>query len=242
MINPKIRGKLVLALDVEDIEVAKNLVDLTKDYIGLYKVGLQLFCGYGLEIINYIKEKNSNFFLDVKLHDIPNTVEKASYNVIKNGANFFNVHTQGGIEMMRAARRGADKAAFDFGKKKPIILGVSVLTSINNEILENELLNKNDVETLVLKYAKNAKEAGLDGVVASALELKIIKKELGEDFLALTPGIRPSWSAKNDQKRIVTPKEAIQNGADFIVLGRAITNSEDKIEALKKVYEEIEEI
>jgi len=242
-INPEIKKKLVLALDVEDINAARKLVDLTKDYIGVYKIGLQLFCGCGLEIINYIKEKNQNFFLDVKLHDIPNTVQKASYNVVKNGAAFFNVHTQGGIEMMRAARLGADCASKDLGQnKKPIILGVSILTSINDEILKNELLNDHDVNSLVLKYAKNAKIAGLDGVVASAKELKIIKKELGSDFLVLTPGIRPLWSAKDDQKRIVTPSQAIKDGADFIVLGRAITKAEDKTEALQKVYEEIENI
>jgi len=119
-------------------------------------------------------------------------------------------------------------------------LGVTILTSINNEILKNELLNDNDTEKLVLKYAQNAKEAGLDGVVASAEELKIIKKELGDDFLVLTPGIRPVWSVKDDQKRIVTPHRAIKDGADFIVLGRAITKAENKIEALKKVYDEIE--
>ena len=171
----KIKEKLVLALDVEDIKDAKNLVDELSPYIGTFKVGLQLFCGYGLEIINYIKEKNSNFFLDVKLHDIPNTVEKASYNVIKNGANFFNVHTTGGIEMMKAARKGADEASLRYGTKKPLILGVTVLTSISQEILKNELSNNETIENFVIQLAKNAKLAGLDGVVASAKEIKAIK-------------------------------------------------------------------
>ena len=181
MIDEKIKNKLVLALDVEEIEEAKNLVDELSPYIGTFKVGLQLFCGYGLEIVNYIKEKNSNFFLDVKLHDIPNTVEKASYNIVKNGANFFNVHTSGGVEMMKKARLGADSASEKFNKKKAIILGVTVLTSIDDEILKNELSNNNSAEKLVIQYAKNAKLAGLDGVVASAREVKTIKKELGED-------------------------------------------------------------
>lgn len=241
MINEEIKKRLVLALDVEDIEVAKDLVDKLSPYIGTFKVGLQLFCGYGLEIVNYIKEKNSNFFLDVKLHDIPNTVEKASYNVIKNGANFFNVHATGGIDMMKAARVGADSAAEKLGKEKPIILAVTILTSISDEILKDELLNENKVQDMVIQLAKNARRAGLNGVVASAKELKAIKEELGDDFIVLTPGIRPSWSATNDQKRIVTPSKAIQDGADFIVLGRAITASDDKIEAIKKVYTEIEE-
>ena len=240
--NEKIKEKLVLALDVEDINEAKALVDELSPYIGTFKVGLQLFCGYGLEIINYIKEKNSNFFLDVKLHDIPNTVEKASFNVIKNGANFFNVHATGGIEMMRAAKKGALEASEKFNRKKPLILAVTVLTSISQEILSDELSNKKEVKDFVLQLARNAKEAGLDGVVASALELKEIKKELGKDFIVLTPGIRPSWTLKDDQKRIATPKSAISDGADYIVLGRAVTKAENKLEAIEKIYEEIKEV
>lgn len=240
--NEKIKEKLVLALDVEDINEAKALVDELSPYIGTFKVGLQLFCGYGLEIVNHIKEKNSNFFLDVKLHDIPNTVEKASFNVIKNGANFFNVHATGGIEMMRAAKKGAIEASEKFNRKKPLILAVTVLTSISQEILSNELSNKKEVKDFVLQLARNAKEAGLDGVVASALELKEIKKELGKDFIVLTPGIRPSWTLKDDQKRIATPKSAISDGADYIVLGRAVTKAENKLEAIEKIYEEINEV
>ena len=241
MINEEIKKKLVLALDVEDIKEAKELVDTLSPYIGTFKVGLQLFCGYGLEIINYIKEKNSNFFLDVKLHDIPNTVEKASYNVIKNGANFFNVHATGDIDMMRAAKKGALEACEKYNKKPPIILAVTMLTSISQEVLKNELLNDNDVQSLVIQLAKNAKEAGLNGVVASAKELKAIKNELGDNFIVLTPGIRPSWSLADDQKRIATPKSAINDGADYIVLGRAVTKAQNKIEAIEKIYQEINE-
>ena len=241
MNREEIKEKLVLALDVEDINEAKKLVDELSPYIGTFKVGLQLFCGCGLEIINYIKQKNANFFLDVKLHDIPNTVKKASYNIIKNGANFFNVHATGGIEMMRAARKGADEAALKYGKQKPLILAVTVLTSITQEILKEELSNNKTVEDFVIQLAKNAREAGLDGVVASPLELRAIKRELGSDFKVLTPGIRPLWSVKDDQKRIATPLSAIKDGADFIVLGRAVTKAENKKEAMDKIYKEIEE-
>ena len=239
MINEEIRQKLVLALDVEEIEEAKKLVDELSPYIGTFKVGLQLFCGYGLEIVNYIKDKNADFFLDVKLHDIPNTVEKASYNVIKNGANFFNVHATGGIEMMKAAKKGAMEAALKYNRKKPLVLAVTVLTSISQEVLSNELSNNKTVEDFVIQLAKNAKLAGLDGVVASAKELKAIKREVGDDFIVLTPGIRPAWSAKDDQQRIATPSSAIADGADFIVLGRAVTKAQDKVEAMKKIYQEI---
>lgn len=241
MNRQEIKEKLVLALDVEDIDEAKKLVDELNPYIGTFKVGLQLFCGYGLEIVNYIKEKNSNFFLDVKLHDIPNTVEKASYNVIKNGANFFNVHATGGIEMMKAARKGADQAAQKYSRKKPLILAVTVLTSISQEVLSNELSNNKTIEDFVIQLARNASQAGLDGVVASAKELKAIKKALGDDFIVLTPGIRPKWSVVDDQKRIATPTSAISDGADYIVLGRAVTKAENKIEAIEKIYKEIEE-
>lgn len=242
MINQEIRKRLVLALDVEDIEEAKSLVAQLSPYIGTFKVGLQLFCGYGLEIINFIKEKNADFFLDVKLHDIPNTVEKASFNVIKNGATFFNVHATGGIEMMRAAKKGAIEACKKYNVKTPLILAVTVLTSISETILKDELKNKLNTQDFVIQLAKNAKEAGLNGVVASAQELKMIKKELGKDFIVLTPGIRPIWSLKDDQKRVATPRSAIEDGADFIVLGRAVTKADDKIEAMKKIYEEIEEV
>lgn len=240
-INEKIREKLVLALDVEDINEAKKLVEDLSPYIGTFKVGLQLFCGYGLEIVNFIKEKNADFFLDVKLHDIPNTVEKASFNVIKNGANFFNVHATGGIEMMKAARKGAMEACVKYGKKEPIILAVTVLTSISDEVLKEELSNTKTSADFVVQLAKNAKTASLTGVVASAKELPLIKKELGDDFIVLTPGIRPAWSATNDQKRIATPTSALNDGADYIVLGRAVTAAENRIEAIEKIYQEIEE-
>lgn len=236
-----IKEKIVLALDVETIEEAKSLVDELSPYVGTFKVGLQLFCGYGLEIVNYILSKNSNFFLDVKLHDIPNTVQKASENVILRGANFFNVHCSGGIEMMKAARKGADAAADKLNKKHPLILGVTMLTSISQEVLDKEFEIDKNVSSFAIRLAHLAKEAGLDGVVASPLEVENIKKELGEDFKVLCPGIRPKWSLTDDQKRIATPSVAIKRGADFIVLGRAVTKAENKKEAMEMIYKEIEE-
>ena len=242
MIDARIKNRLVLALDVDDINKAYELVDKLSPYIGTFKVGLQLFCGYGLEILKYIKEKNADYFLDVKLHDIPNTVEKAAYNVVKNGATFFNVHATGGIEMMKAARYGADEASKKYGYKRATILGVTVLTSISDEILKNELNNLSGTKDFVIKLAKNAKSAGLDGVVASAVELPYIKKELGSDFKVLTPGIRPKWSLTDDQKRVATPSSAISDGADYIVLGRAVTKSDNINDAIEKVYNEIQEV
>lgn len=241
MLKNEIKEKIVLALDVETIEEAKELVDKLSPYTGTFKVGLQLFMGYGLEIVNYILSKNSNFFLDVKLHDIPNTVQKASENIILRGANFFNIHCTGGVEMMKAARIGADKIAQQLNKKPPIILGVTMLTSISQNVLDNEFEVNKNVSEFAIRLAKLAKEAGLDGVVASAVEVENIKKELGPDFKVLCPGIRPKWSLTDDQKRIATPSEAIKRGADYIVIGRAVTKRENPIEAMEKIYKEIEE-
>lgn len=241
-INENIKEKICLALDVDSLDKAKKLVSDLAPYVGTFKVGLQLYCMYGNEIVDFIKEKNGNFFLDVKLMDIPNTVKSASESIVMRGANFFNVHCLGGLEMMRGAVLGAKIASEKMGKKPPLILGVTVLTSISQDVLDDELeINKN-VSDYAIHLAKLAKKAGLDGVVASPLELKKIKEACGDNFKVLCPGIRPSWSAVDDQKRIATPLETIRNGADYIVLGRAITKAENSIDAIKKVYEELEEI
>ncbi len=238
MINEKIKEKIVLALDVETLEEAKKLVDELSPYVGTFKVGLQLYTGFGNEIIDYIKSKNSNFFLDVKLMDIPNTVKKASENIVLRGANFYNVHALGGLEMMKQSKEGAYKAAEKLGKKPPLILAVTVLTSISQEVLDNEIKVNTQVRELAINLAKLAKEAGLDGVVASVHELRAIKEACGEDFKVLCPGIRPLWSLKDDQKRIATPAQALKDGADFLVIGRAVTAAADRVEAMKKIYEE----
>ena len=238
MIDEKIKEKIVLALDVETLEEAKKLVDELSPYVGTFKVGLQLYTGFGNEIIDYIKSKNSNFFLDVKLMDIPNNVKKASENIVLRGANFYNVHALGGLEMMKQSKEGAYKAAEKLGKKPPLILAVTVLTSISQEVLDNEIKVNTQVRELAINLAKLAKEAGLDGVVASVHELRAIKEACGEDFKVLCPGIRPLWSLKDDQKRIATPAQALKDGADFLVIGRAVTAAEDRVEAMKKIYEE----
>ena len=241
-INEKIKQKICLALDVESLYKAKKLVAELTPYVGTFKIGLQLYCAYGNEIINYIKEKNGNFFLDVKLMDIPNTVKYASESIVMRGANFFNVHCLGGVEMMRGAIKGAREAAKRLGKKPPTILGVTMLTSISQDVMKDELEIDKNVSDYAIHLAMLAKIAGLDGVVASPIELTRIKETCGDDFKVLCPGIRPSWSVSDDQKRIATPSETIKNGADFIVLGRAITKAENSLEAMQKIYEEIEEV
>lgn len=239
-IRPEIKEKIVLALDVDDIEQAKTLITELSDYVGVFKVGLQLFTGKGLEILKFMNERNIKFFFDIKLHDIPNTVAKASENVIRNGASFFNIHTTGGEEMMRASQEAARKTAKELGKENPIILGVTVLTSISTEILRNELKVPYNPDEYAISLALMAKKAGLDGVVASVWEAKKIKQVCGKDFKILCPGIRPDWSNKNDQKRLATPSVAIKEGADYLVIGRAVTSAEDRVKAIKMIYEEIE--
>ncbi len=244
-IDEKIKEKIVLALDVEELDEAKNLVDSLFPYVGTFKVGLQLYTKYGNDIIDYISNKNSNFFLDVKLHDIPNTVEKASENVVLRGANFFNVHATGGLKMMEAAVRGAKKACEKMNKKPPVILAVTMLTSISQEVLSDEFEIDTDVSEFAIRLAKLAKKAGMTGVVASSLEARKIKEVCGADFKVLCPGIRPKWSAKDDQKRFATPKFALDEGADFLVIGRAVTKPVEglaPLDAMKKIYDEIGEI
>ncbi len=239
-IKPEIKEKIVLALDVDTLEQAKSLITELKEYVGVFKVGLQLYMGCGFEVFKFMKEQNIKFFFDVKLHDIPNTVAKASENVIRNGASFFNIHTTGGEEMMRAAQTAARKTAAELGAENPVILGVTVLTSINEDCLKNELKIPYKPDDYAIQLALSAKNAGLDGVVASVWEAKKIKQVCGKNFKVLCPGIRPEWSNKNDQKRLATPSIAIKEGADYLVIGRAVTSAEDKVKAIQMIYEEIE--
>lgn len=239
-INKATKEKIVLALDVDTLEDAKSLIMELKDYVGVFKVGLQLYTQNGNEIIDFMKEQGLEFFLDVKLLDIPNTVAKASENIVRRGASFFNIHALGGKEMMSASVKTAKTIAKELGQKEPFILAVTVLTSISDEVLNNELEISQKASDYVLKLAKLAKDSGLDGVVASVLEARKIKEICGEDFKVLCPGIRPEWSLKNDQKRSATPNFAVEQGADYLVIGRAVTAADDRVKAMQMIYEEME--
>ena len=240
-IDSKIKEKIVLALDVDGEREAKRLIEELKDYVGIFKVGLQIYTSLGDRLFSFMNEEKLKYFLDVKFMDIPNTVAKASGNIIRNGADFFNVHALGGIEMMRMAVESANVAAEEVGKSSPIVLAVTVLTSISNQKLNEELDIPHNVNDYAMFLAQQAKTAGCSGVVASAFEARKIKEVCGKDFKVLCPGIRPKWSATNDQKRLATPSFAIDEGADFIVIGRAVTSSDDKKEAMNKIYNEIGE-
>ena len=189
------------------------------------KLGMEIFYKEGPELVKTLKAKGFKIFLDLKLHDIPNTVEKAMRNIAELGVEITNCHAAGGIKMMEAARRGLD--ATEAGKNTKLI-AVTQLTSISQEALENELLINHPLAEVVKTYALNAKAAGLQGVVCSALEAPIIK-ELG--LMSVTPGIRFADDSVNDQKRVATPAYAKELGADYIVVGRSITAAEDPVAA-----------
>ena len=234
------KERLVLALDVDDFKKAEELVGKLSDYVGVFKIGSQLFTAEGAKVVNMVNKRGGKVFLDLKFHDIPNTVARAAEVATKLGVYIFNVHTSGGYEMMKAAAEAAAKTSQDLGIRKPLILGVTLLTSINQEILEKEIGIKKRLEEQVVHLAKLAKAAGFDGVVASSWEIKEIRKACGEDFVILTPGIRPTGKSSDDQKRVMTPQEAIKLGSDFLVIGRPIRNASNPVEAAKEILREME--
>jgi orotidine-5'-phosphate decarboxylase len=232
------KERLIVALDVETKEKAAGLVKKLSRDVRTFKVGSELFTSCGPEIVEIIKKSGCGVFLDLKFHDIPNTVAKSAAVAAKMGVFMFNVHASGGLDMMKRCADTARDAAKKAGHDQPKIIAVTVLTSMDENNLKTIGIFDN-METQVLRLARLTKDAGLDGIVASPSELKLIKKELGQEFLVVTPGVRPSWASTDDQKRVATPKEAVDNGADFIVVGRPIIKADDPSAAAKKVLEEI---
>ncbi|MBU4342376.1 MAG: orotidine-5'-phosphate decarboxylase [Candidatus Omnitrophica bacterium] len=215
------KDKIIIALDVNTIKEEQRLLDILSPHVNIFKIGMELFYSCGAKAVELVKKYDREVFLDLKFHDIPNTVKNASKAAAKLGVFMFNVHASGGSDMMKAALEGAEEESEKMGIGKPKILGVTVLTSIESS------------QDQVLNLARSAKESGIDGVVASAQEAKAIRKKLGEDFLIVTPGIRPKDTEKQDQKRTATPQEALQAGADYIIIGRPVTKAKDP----KKVLE-----
>ena len=223
---------VIIACDFKNKE---DLFNFLKPFNGLnpyLKIGMEIFYKEGPELVKELHNLGFKIFLDLKLHDIPNTVEKAMRNIASLGVEITNVHAAGGIKMMEAARRGLDSTEEG---KKTLLIAVTQLTSISQETLENELLINYPLNEVVKKYALNAKEAGLQGVVCSALEAPIIK-ELG--LMSVTPGIRFADDSVNDQKRVATPAYAKELGSNYIVVGRSITAAENPVEAYKRCVKE----
>lgn len=235
------KDRLIVALDVDTMQEAESLVSRLQDHVGVFKVGMQLYNSEGPEVVRRIHQLGGRVFLDLKLHDIPNTVGQASAVLTRHRVFMFNVHTAGGSEMMKSAARSAAKEARESGIPVPLVIGVTVLTSINRAILENEMGVPATVEEQVVRWAKLAQESGLNGVVASPKEITAIRAACGADFVVITPGVRPAWAAVNDQKRVMTPKEAVQAGASYLVVGRPITGQADPVEAAKRIVNEMEE-
>lgn len=228
-------SKTIIALDFSDRE---EVMDFLKQFDKpvTVKIGMELTYALGLDVVREIKNMGHEVFLDLKLHDIPNTVKGGMKNLAALGADIVNCHAAGGISMMKAAKEGLEKGAA-YGKR-PLIIAVTQLTSTSKEMMNEEQGIPGEVMDSVLRYAKNAKEAGLDGVVCSVHEVKSIKEACGNDFLCVTPGIRLADNSIDDQKRVATPDFAKEQGSDYIVVGRSITKSEDP----KKTFEEIEAV
>jgi orotidine-5'-phosphate decarboxylase len=233
------KEKIILALDLHDEAKALEIVDRYGQHIEVFKVGLELFSSAGPSVIRAIHDRGKKVFLDLKLHDIPNTMAQASLAAARMGVFMFNVHTSAGVEAMKRCRETVQDYCDKEGINRPKMLGVTVLTSIGDETLKDDLCVGHSVKTHVKHLAKLALDAGLDGVVASAHEASSIKKRCGSDFIAVTPGIRPSWSPPDDQKRTMTPKDAIKAGADYLVMGRSILKQPDPDKALDLVIVEI---
>ena len=223
---------VIIACDFKNKEELFKFLEPFKGLNPFLKIGMEIFYKEGPSLVRELKEKGCRIFLDLKLHDIPNTVEKAMRNISELGVEIVNCHAAGGIEMMKAARRGLDYT--EEGKKSELI-AVTQLTSISQEALENELLINRPLNEVVKAYALNAKAAGLQGVVCSPLEAPIIK-ELG--LISVTPGIRFADNSKDDQKRVATPDYAKELGSTYIVVGRAITGAEDPVAQYNRCIKE----
>lgn len=216
--------KLILALDVDSLREAARLVRLFKDKVTLYKVGLGLFTSAGPDVVRMIQDEGGRVFLDLKFHDIPNTVARACESAARLQVFMMNVHAQGGLEMM--------KAAADAVGDRSLLLAVTVLTSDPKT---------KATESQVLKLAEQAREAGLQGVVCSPLEAKAVREASGPDFTIVTPGVRPSGAPLGDQKRALTPRQALDSGSNYLVVGRPVLEADNPIQALELILAEISE-
>ncbi len=233
------RERLIFALDVDSFEEAQRWVKKLHSKVGLFKVGKQLFTRCGPEIIQMVRAEGGEVFLDLKYHDIPNTVAKAGVEACRLGAKMFNVHALGGLEMMQKTVQEVDAWCADNKTERPTMLAVTILTSSTEETLQKIGIDR-PVAEMVPRLAALAKEAGFDGVVASPKEVGLIRQACGEDFAIVTPGVRPAFASLDDQKRVTTPADAITNGADYLVIGRPISAAADPVAAADLILDEIE--
>ncbi len=236
------KEKLIVALDTPDRDSTERLLEHLHGTVTWVKVGFQAFGLFGLPGFKRLKADGYDVFLDLKFHDIPNTTARDVGTMTRHGVQMINMHAGGGIEMMQAARESAETAAADTGTPMPILLGVTVLTSIDEADFQRSFGSERRLTKQVVYLAQLAQEAGLSGVVASPLESEPIRNACGDDFVIVTPGIRPAWAAAGDQRRITTPAEAIRQGASHIVVGRPIIAAADPAAAAERILEEMENV
>lgn len=234
------RDRIIVALDTQDKARLDFLIQELSGFASYVKVGMELFYTYGPSIIKDLKSKSFKIFLDLKIHDIPNTARQSTKTITKLGADIINLHASGGKEMMRMAKLGLEEALKENSSlNRPKLIAVTQLTSSNQEVLSDEICIDMPLEDVVYKYARNAYECGLDGVVSSPLEVERIKS-ISSDFLCVTPGIRTKNKKElNDQKRVTTPKQAFELGSDYIVIGRSITKAQSPREAFINICEDL---
>jgi orotidine-5'-phosphate decarboxylase len=232
------RERLIVALDVDDLNQAKDLVKKLVNEVGMFKIGKQLFTHAGPQAVRLIQELGGEIFLDLKFHDIPNTVAKAAVEATRMGVKMFNVHASGSLEMMRMTVKEVRRVCRQEKRRPPIMLAVTVLTSLNQDDLKRVGVDGR-VAAQVVRLALLTKEAGMDGVVASPHEVRDIRDCCGRRFIIVTPGIRPAESSHNDQQRIMTPAAAIKVNVDYIVVGRPILEAEDPVAAARAIVAEM---
>jgi len=236
MTRDEARAKVIFALDVHEFSDVEQWADMLAPHVGMFKVGKQLFTSCGPAAVRMIQKCGGEVFLDLKYHDIPNTVAMASLEAARMGVKLFNLHALGGYEMMAKTVETLDK---EFkGGERGKVLAVTILTSSNEQTLQDVGINI-PVPEMVVKLALLARKAGIDGVVASPQEVPLIRKVCGKDFLIVTPGVRPAFASSDDQKRIMTPAEAVRTGADYLVIGRPIAAAPKPVEAAEAIIDEI---
>jgi len=233
------RERLIVALDVDSLEQAQDLVRLLAGEVGMFKIGKQLFTHAGPQAVRLIQDLGGEIFLDLKFHDIPNTVAKAAIEATRLGVKMFNVHASGSLEMMVTTVKEVERVCRQEKRRRPIMLAVTVLTSLNQDDLKR-LRVELKVADQVVRLALLTKEAGMDGVVASPQEVSDIREACGRRFVIVTPGIRPADGARNDQQRVMTPTDAVRGGVDYIVVGRPIVEAQDPLAAARAIVAEME--
>lgn len=228
--------KIILALDTSSLTIAKKLIQELDGIISYFKIGFELFTAHSWKAVELVKKYEGKIFLDLKLHDIPNTVAKTAGVICDHEVDMFNVHALGGYDMMKLVRETVDKRAHE---SKPEVIAVTILTSHTPQSLSNDLGVKRGLEDQVIHLAQLAQKAGLDGVVSSPQEIKLIRSNLPKDFRIVTPGIRPAGSDKGDQKRTFTPQDALEAGCDYMVIGRPIYDAPNPRKAAEEIVESL---